>query len=72
MKYLRGSTSSTFLQPALFTSFTGLYHRNRTLYIYIYRCGLVAANGFAIRENMDAGGRNGGEGLFGNLHTHDL
>jgi hypothetical protein len=25
-----------YLQPVLFTSFTGLYHRNRTQYVYIY------------------------------------
>ena len=39
---------------------------------YIYRCGLVGANGFAIRENMDGGGRNGVEEMFGNLHAHDM
>jgi hypothetical protein len=40
---------------------------------YIYRRGFVAANGFAIRENMDGdGGRRNGEELFENLHTHDL
>jgi hypothetical protein len=40
--------------------------------IYIYRRELVEANGFAIREDMDGGGKNRGEELFGNLHTHDL
>jgi hypothetical protein len=59
-----------YLQPRLFTRFSGLYLCNRSQ--YVGRCELAAANGFAIRENTDGGGRNEGEELFEILHMHDL